>query len=128
MRHEARGQHQGADGNIFKAAGHAYIQHHIRGIAADEQLGGHSGIHLAHTAGAGHHILPDLVEGRAGHLLDQVGVFIFQQALDFAVHGVHHADLHGEISFRVHLNSCLLYLFWAQIATGRCRERENRVK
>lgn len=110
MLHEARGQHQCADGHIFKAPGHSHVQHHVRGVAADEQLGGHGGVYLTHTPGAGHHILPDLVKGRAGYLFQQVGVFIFQQAFDLAVHGIHHAYFHGEKLLSV-ANLYTLYLF-----------------
>ena len=78
MLHEARGQHQGANGHIFKAPGHAHIQHHIRGVAAEEQLGGHGGVHLAHASGAGHHIFPNLIKGGTGYLFYKVGVFVFQ--------------------------------------------------
>jgi len=98
--HKACGQHQCPDGHIFKAARYAYIQHHIGGVAADKQLGRHGGIHLAHASGTGHYIFTDLVKGCAGYLFYKVGVFAFQQALDFAVHGVHHAYFHGVVSFR----------------------------
>jgi excinuclease ABC subunit A len=47
---EAIGQHDGPDGQIQEAPGHAGVDDPVRVESVDEQLGAHGGVHLPHAA------------------------------------------------------------------------------
>ena len=62
MLHKPIRQHQRTDGQILKAARHAYIQNEVGVVQVDKKLGGHGGVDLAHTAAAGDDVLLNAVE------------------------------------------------------------------
>ena len=90
-------QHQRADGNLLKAAGHAGVEDQIRLIVLDQQGGGHGGVDFAYAAAAGDHVVADAVKGNAMDRFLRLGVV--DETADLRGHGVKKSDVHGETSF-----------------------------
>ena len=88
-------QNDGADGHILEAPGHTGVEHQVRLIQADQQLGGHGGVDLADAAGTGDDVWPDLIKRHPGHGLQRLCILLGQQAFNLAGHGVYKSDLHG---------------------------------
>ena len=88
-------QNDGTNGHILEAPGHTGVEHQVRLIQADQQLGGHGGVDLADAPGAGDDVRPDLIKRHPGHGLQGLSIFLGQQAFDLAGHGVYKSDFHG---------------------------------
>ena len=95
--HEALRQNDGADGDILEAAGHTGVQHQIRVVEADEQLGAHGGVDLADAAAAGDDMGADLIKGHARLRADGSAGLVCQQRLYFAGHGVYQTNGHDGV-------------------------------
>ena len=95
MLQKAFRQNDGADGHILEAPGHTGVEHQVRLIQADQQLGGHGGVDLADAPGTGDDVRPDLIKRYPGHGLQRLGILLGQQTFNLAGHGVYKSDLHG---------------------------------
>ena len=85
------------DGDVFKAARNARVDHKVGLVERDEQLRRHRGVDLAHAADAGDHIGADPVKRHTRHRLQRFGILLGQQALNLAGHGVNQTDFHEAV-------------------------------